>query len=123
MQLDELIRTIRALLDNDETQQEMSARTGVSQQTISIIRKGQTDLGKMRLDTLLKLFPRAEIALDGSPAPRITAGRDAAGHDIVQASHGGMTFASAYDALADAGLCDGCLVKAMSAIRKAERGF
>jgi transcriptional regulator with XRE-family HTH domain len=47
------------------TDQEIADRLGCSQQQVNHLRNGKRSFSKMRLETLLKLFPKLSIALDG----------------------------------------------------------
>ena len=47
------------------TDQEIADRLGCSQTQVNNLRNGKRSFSKMRLETLLKLFPKLSIALDG----------------------------------------------------------
>lgn len=49
------------------TDQEIADRLGCSQAQINNLRNGKRSFAKMRLETVLKLFPKLSIALDGIP--------------------------------------------------------
>lgn len=62
---------LRSLLqteyDHGATDQEIADRLGCSHQQVNRLRNGQRSFHKMRLETLLQLFPNLSIALDGVP--------------------------------------------------------
>ncbi len=58
---------LRLEYDHGATDQEIADRLGCSHQQVNRLRNGTRTFSKMRLETLLKLFPKLTIALDGMP--------------------------------------------------------
>ena len=82
----QLREKLQSAYDQGATDQEIADRLGTTQQQINNLRNGKRSFSKMRLETLLKLFPGIQVALDGSPLHvgqrvsgngNIVAGRDA----------------------------------------------
>ena len=99
--------------------QEIADLLGSSQSHINHLRKGKRTFAKMRMETLLKLFPNLRISLDGSP---ITATNSAVNAGV---NNGSMTIHAAGEAdqiksslrsaiLKSDGICDACKVKILT---------
>lgn len=83
---------LQAEYDKGATDQAIATRLGCSQQQINNLRNGKRSFAKMRLETLLKLFPNLSISLGGVPLHgrghsvnghgNIVVGRDATGNHI-----------------------------------------
>lgn len=120
--MEELLKAMQIELKKESasgtTNKEMGLRAGCSQQRINqLIHDGGFE--KVKLETLLKLFPNLRISLDGSP---ITATNSAVNAGV---NNGSMTIHAAGAAdqiksslraaiLKSDGICDACKVKILT---------
>ena len=89
----QLREILRSEYERGATDQEIADRLGCSQQQVNNLRNGRRTFAKMRLETLLKLFPKLSIALEGVPLHgqpttainghvNIISGRDSNGNSV-----------------------------------------
>lgn len=81
----QLRATLQEEYDRGATDQAIASRLGCSQQQINNLRNGKRSFAKMRLETLLKLFPRLSIALGGVPVHGQQQGVTVNGHGAIVA--------------------------------------
>ena len=62
----QLREILQAEYDRGATDQEIAGRLGISQQQVNRLRNGARSFDKMRLETLLKLFPKLSLVLNGN---------------------------------------------------------
>lgn len=67
--MEDIFEHLRMILEgmyqNGKTDQEIADLLGCSQSQINHLRNGKRSFAKMRLETLLRLFPNMRITLDG----------------------------------------------------------
>ena len=78
---DQILAALKAEYDTPRTYEQMHARSGVNASHICALLNGRKSVAQMSLDTLLKLFPRASISLDGPAAAEVNS-HNVAGRDI-----------------------------------------
>ncbi|MDY0176188.1 MAG: helix-turn-helix transcriptional regulator [Lentisphaeria bacterium] len=96
----DIYKQLRDLLQHEyargATDQEIADRLGCSGQQINRLRNGKRSFAKMRLETVLKLFPKLSIALDGIPIH---------GAAVTAITNGNGNIVAGRDAHAYAGRC------------------
>lgn len=104
------------------TNKEMGIRAGCSQQRINqLIHDGGFE--KVKLETLLKLFPNIHISLDGSPITATNSAVNAGvnnGNMTVHAVNGDAIKNAITSKLVDSDMCSDCIVKAIKIIKEIE---
>ena len=104
------------------TNKEMGIRAGCSQQRINqLIHDGGFE--KVKLETLLKLFPNIRISLDGSPITATNSAINAGvnnGNMTVHAVNGDAIKNAITSKLVDSDMCSDCIVKAIKIIKELE---
>lgn len=114
-----LMDFLQTQYNNGKTETEIANDTGLSQQQVNALRNKKRSFAKMRLETLLRMFPNIRISLDGSP---ITATNSAVNAGV---NNGSMTIHAAGEAdqiksslrsaiLKSDGICDSCKVKILT---------
>lgn len=114
-----LMDFLQTQYNNGKTETEIANDTGLSQQQVNALRNKKRSFAKMRLETLLRMFPNIRISLDGSP---ITATNSAVNAGV---NNGSMTIHAAGEAdqiksslrsaiLKSDGICDACKVKILT---------
>ena len=119
----DILETLQEIIikkyENGMTDDEIATEYGCSHQQINHLRNGKRSFGKMKLETLLRMFPNIRISLDGSP---ITATNSAVNAGV---NNGSMTIHAAGEAdqiksslrsaiLKSDGICDSCKVKILT---------
>lgn len=104
------------------TNKEMGIRAGCSQQRINqLIHDGGFE--KVKLETLLKLFPNIRISLDGTPITATNSAVNAGvnnGNMTVHAVNGDAVKNAITSKLVDSDMCSDCIVKAIKIIKEME---
>ena len=68
MLYDEIRNELKQKLAEGKTQDEISKQAGISQSHLCHLKNGSRSIGGMTLDTLLKLFPNAQVILNAESA-------------------------------------------------------
>ena len=125
MNLQELLQNwLVSQYNEGKTDEELADIAGCTRVHINRLRHGKFPMEKVKLETLLKLFPNLRISLDGSP---ITATNSAVNAGV---NNGSMTIHAAGEAdqiksslrsaiLKSDGICDSCKVKILTLLEKA----
>lgn len=120
MNLQEMLQNwLIAQYNEGKTDEELANMAGCTRVHINRLRHGKFPMGKVKLETLLKLFPNIRISLDGSP---ITATNSAVNAGV---NNGNMTIHAAGDGerlksslrsaiLKTDDICDKCKVKILT---------
>lgn len=114
-----LMDFLQTQYNNGKTETEIANDTGLSQQQVNALRNKKRSFAKMRLETLLRMFPNIRISLDGSP---ITATNSAVNAGV---NNGNMTIHAVGDGerlksslrsaiLKTDDICDKCKVKILT---------
>lgn len=72
MLYDEIRNELKQKVINGKTQDEISKQVGISQSHLCHLKNGSRSIGGMTLDTLLKLFPNAQIVLNSNTSSKNT---------------------------------------------------
>lgn len=117
--LQEALKAMRAA---GKTNQEIADLAGVSQQHINRLLNGSADaLGKVKLETLVRLFPRIFENIDQSSANIHGIGVNSGNHATVNIHNGASNEVLGdieQDILEDSKMCDACKVAALGIIKR-----
>lgn len=72
MLYDEIRNELKQKIAEGKTQDEISKQAGISRSHLCHLKNGSRSIGGMTLDTLLKLFPNAQIVLNSNTSSKNT---------------------------------------------------
>lgn len=124
MNLQEMLQNwLVALYNEGKTDEELADMAGCTRVHINRLRHGKFPMEKVKLETLLKLFPNIRISLDGSPITATNSAVNAGvnnGNMTVHAVNGDAIKNAITSKLVDSDMCSDCIVKAIKIIKEIE---
>ena len=89
---DQIVELLRKEYQDGATYQQMATRHNVSLQHVRDLAVGKNKPGKMSLETLMRMFPRAQIVLE--PPVTVTAENSGVNNGVIGINHGTVSAAS-----------------------------
>lgn len=124
MNLQEMLQNwLIAQYNEGKTDEELANIAGCTRVHINRLRHGKFPMEKVKLETLLKLFPNIHISLDGSPITATNSAVNAGvnnGNMTVHAVNGDAIKNAITSKLVDSDMCSDCIVKAIKIIKEIE---
>ena len=117
--IESLNRLISDKYHNGMTDDEIANELGCSHQQINHLRNGRRSFAKMKLETVLRLFPNIRISLDSSPITATTSAVNAGINNGSMTVHNGSSSSESLksairSAILSSDMCSDCKVKILT---------